>query len=124
MTTDREVMPCPFCGSPANDFNPDGDMEGYTISCSGKHAIFNADESCCPMHSFSYSTYEDALAAWNRRAALAAPVAGKTVSLTEAVRAALEAAAQICDAEASIEGIAQRCAERIRAAIDAQEKGE
>ena len=35
--------------------------------------------------------------------------------IADAVAAEREACAQLCDAEASIEGIAQRCAEAIRA---------
>jgi hypothetical protein len=75
-TTNDQLKPCPFCGAPADDFNPDGEMEGYSIRCSGRMAIFNADESCCPMHTFSYKNEQDARDAWNRRAspASAAPL--------------------------------------------------
>lgn len=64
----EKLLPCPFCGAPADDFNPDGDMEGYTISCSGKGAVFGANHECCPMASFSFKTHADAIKAWNTRA--------------------------------------------------------
>lgn len=70
-----EIKPCPFCGSPAFEY-PDGDMEGYSIMCSGKHALFNGSEDRCPMNTFGYDSQEASIKAWNRRAALAATQAG------------------------------------------------
>lgn len=66
-----ELKPCPFCGSPAFEY-PDGDMEGHSIMCSGKHALFNGSEDRCPMNTFGYDSQEASIKAWNRRAALAA----------------------------------------------------
>lgn len=73
--TDNVLLPCPFCGAPADDFNPDGDMEGYHIGCSGKHQLFHGDATCCPMHTFSYTQLDDAVAAWNHRVPLTAKAA-------------------------------------------------
>ncbi len=67
-----ELLDCPFCGSPAEDFNPDGDMEGYHMSCRGKFAFSDADASCCTVSTFRYATHDDAVVAWNRRANVAA----------------------------------------------------
>jgi hypothetical protein len=69
-----ELLPCPFCGAPAEDFNPDGDMEGYTIRCSGKGAIFGADSSCCPIASFSFPDHSEACKSWNTRSTPTPPV--------------------------------------------------
>lgn len=61
------LEPCPFCGADAMRY-PDGDMEGYSVMCSGKHALFGATRECCPLAgSFGYATQEDADKAWNRR---------------------------------------------------------
>ncbi|EEI2331083.1 DUF551 domain-containing protein [Salmonella enterica subsp. enterica serovar Muenchen] len=59
---DSDLLPCPFCGSPAEHY-PDGDMEGYIIMCGNK----NGD---CNLQAFGFTTPEEAEKAWNTRAAL------------------------------------------------------
>lgn len=59
---DSGLLPCPFCGSPAEHY-PDGDMEGYIIMCGNK----NGD---CNLQAFGFTTREEAEKAWNTRAAL------------------------------------------------------
>lgn len=59
---DSVLLPCPFCGSPAEHY-PDGDMEGYIIMCGNK----NGD---CNLQAFGFTTPEEAEKAWNTRAAL------------------------------------------------------
>ncbi|EPW1003537.1 DUF551 domain-containing protein [Salmonella enterica] len=59
---DSGLLPCPFCGSPAEHY-PDGDMEGYIIMCGNK----NGD---CNLQTFGFTTPEEAEKAWNTRAAL------------------------------------------------------
>lgn len=59
---DSGLLPCPFCGSPA-EYYPDGDMEGYIIMCGNK----NGD---CNLQAFGFTTPEEAEKAWNTRAAL------------------------------------------------------
>jgi len=62
-----ELKPCPFCGSSAERY-PDGDMEGYSVMCSGdRFRLFGGDRHDCPMHTFGYSSQEEADMAWNRR---------------------------------------------------------
>lgn len=63
---DSGLLPCPFCGSPAEHY-PDGDMEGYIIMCGNK----NGD---CNLQAFGFTTTEEAEKAWNTRAAI--PQAG------------------------------------------------
>ena len=63
-----ELKPCPFCGSPAEEY-PDGDMEGYSVMCSGKFSLFDGEKSDCPLSTFGYKTQEASIEAWNRRAA-------------------------------------------------------
>lgn len=59
---DSGLLPCPFCGSPAEHY-PDGDMEGYIIMCGNK----NGD---CNLQTFGFTTPEEAEKAWNTRAAM------------------------------------------------------
>ncbi|EHN1106074.1 Lar family restriction alleviation protein [Salmonella enterica] len=59
---DSVLLPCPFCGSPAEHY-PDGDMEGYIIMCGNK----NGD---CNLQAFGFTTPQEAEKAWNTRAAL------------------------------------------------------
>ncbi|EEC3740149.1 DUF551 domain-containing protein [Salmonella enterica subsp. enterica serovar Derby] len=59
---DSGLLPCPFCGSPAEHY-PDGDMEGYIIMCGYK----NGD---CNLQTFGFTTPEEAEKAWNTRAAI------------------------------------------------------
>lgn len=59
---DSGLLPCPFCGSPAEHY-PDGDMEGYIIMCGNK----NGD---CNLQTFGFTTPEEAEKAWNTRAAI------------------------------------------------------
>ncbi|EJU6079762.1 DUF551 domain-containing protein [Salmonella enterica] len=59
---DSGLLPCPFCGSPAEHY-PDGDMEGYIIMCGNK----NGD---CNLQTFGFTTPEEAGKAWNTRAAI------------------------------------------------------
>ncbi|EAM4683987.1 DUF551 domain-containing protein [Salmonella enterica] len=59
---DSGLLPCPFCGSPAEHY-PDGDMEGYIIMCGNK----NGD---CNLQAFGFTTPEEAEKAWNTRAAM------------------------------------------------------
>lgn len=70
------LLPCPFCGGPAE--HDSGHYDGKTAPGSIKdhcgHAIYCADMSCigCPSFSTIYETEDEAIAAWNRRTALAA----------------------------------------------------
>jgi hypothetical protein len=61
---------CPFCGAKAMRY-PDGDMEGYSVMCSGKMdgpILFNTNtRDTCPMGTFGYLSQEDADSAWNNR---------------------------------------------------------
>ncbi|HFJ1617445.1 TPA: DUF551 domain-containing protein [Salmonella enterica] len=59
---DSVLLPCPFCGSPAEHYH-DGDMEGYIIMCGNK----NGD---CNLQAFGFATPEEAEKAWNTRAAM------------------------------------------------------
>ncbi|HHR8772181.1 TPA: DUF551 domain-containing protein [Salmonella enterica subsp. enterica serovar Muenchen] len=59
---DSGLLPCPFCGSPAEHY-PDGDMEGYIIMCGNK----NGD---CNLQAFGFATPEEAEKAWNTRATM------------------------------------------------------
>jgi hypothetical protein len=68
--TEQKPLPCPFCGSPAEPY-PDGDMEGYSLMCTGDGALFGGGKSCCPMTTFGYATHDEAVAAWNQRASIA-----------------------------------------------------
>lgn len=47
---------------------PDGDMEGYSVMCSGdRFTLFGGSRRDCPMNTFGYSSQEEADSAWNRR---------------------------------------------------------
>ncbi|QIH62349.1 hypothetical protein CRX67_03895 [Enterobacteriaceae bacterium A-F18] len=59
---DETLLPCPFCGSPA-EYYPDGGMEGYSIMCSRQNGP-------CNMLALGYETPEEAERAWNTRATL------------------------------------------------------
>lgn len=64
----EELKPCPFCGSPAFEY-PDGDMEGYSIMCSGKSGLmFGGKAENCPLNTFGYESQEASIRAWNMRA--------------------------------------------------------
>jgi hypothetical protein len=75
----RELLPCPFCGSDAEHIR-DGDHHGefFKLGCSNKK---------CPAHILYYTELIEhepkAIAAWNRRAALAQP-AGEPVAIATA----------------------------------------
>lgn len=59
------VLSCPFCGSDGMHC-PDGDLEGYTILCSG-----NRDpEHKCKSANFGYAAPADAIQAWNTRSGI------------------------------------------------------
>lgn len=60
---------CPYCGADGERY-PDGDMEGYSVMCSGQHALFGATYKECPSGTFGYASQEDADTAWNTRASL------------------------------------------------------
>lgn len=65
MTT--TLLPCPFCGAAAEEY-PDGDMEGYSVGCSGYvRGIWGNTRTSCASHTFAYTTQEEANAAWNTR---------------------------------------------------------
>lgn len=92
---DSGLLPCPFCGSPAEHY-PDGDMEGYIIMCGNK----NGD---CNLQAFGFTTPEEAEKAWNTRAALlqgAEPVS-QTYELPELIEG-MEVSIDVstCDADA------------------------
>lgn len=92
---DSGLLPCPFCGSPAEHY-PDGDMEGYIIMCGNK----NGD---CNLQAFGFTTPEEAEKAWNTRAALlqgAEPVSQtcKLPELIEGMEVSIDVST--CDADA------------------------
>ncbi|EGU0210390.1 hypothetical protein JEA88_001694, partial [Salmonella enterica] len=92
---DSGLLPCPFCGSPAEHY-PDGDMEGYIIMCGNK----NGD---CNLQAFGFATPEEAEKAWNTRAALlqgSQPVS-QTYNLPELIEG-MEVSIDVstCDADA------------------------
>lgn len=92
---DSGLLPCPFCGSPAEHY-PDGDMEGYIIMCGNK----NGD---CNLQAFGFTTPEEAEKAWNTRAALlqgSQPVS-QTYNLPELIEG-MEVSIDVstCDADA------------------------
>ncbi len=92
---DSGLLPCPFCGSPAEHY-PDGDMEGYIIMCGNK----NGD---CNLQAFGFTTPEEAEKAWNTRAAMlqgAEPVS-QTYELPELIEG-MEVSIDVstCDADA------------------------
>lgn len=65
-----ELLPCPFCGSGAALIGTEwGGREQYFVACTGAdcHCAVGENYDCdeCPEHSFS--SKEDAAAAWNRR---------------------------------------------------------
>ena len=76
ITIEREtLLPCPFCGCGAAITGTEwGGREQYFVACTGPdcHCAVgeNYDRDACPEYSFS--SKDDAIAAWNRRAALAA----------------------------------------------------
>lgn len=76
ITIEREtLLPCPFCGCGAAITGTEWDgREQYFVACTGPdcHCAVgeNYDRDACPEYSFS--SKDDAIAAWNRRAALAA----------------------------------------------------
>jgi len=83
ITIEREtLLPCPFCGSGASITGTEwGGREQYFVACTGPdcHCAVgeNYDRDACPEYSFS--SKDDAIAAWNRRAALAAQPAPAAV---------------------------------------------
>ncbi|HCL4724769.1 TPA: DUF551 domain-containing protein, partial [Salmonella enterica] len=92
---DSGLLPCPFCGSPAEHY-PDGDMEGYIIMCGNK----NGD---CNLQAFGFTTPEEAEKAWNTRAAMlqgAEPVSQtyKLPELIEGIEVSIDVST--CDADA------------------------
>ena len=76
ITIEREtLLPCPFCGCGAAITGTEwGGREQYFVACTGPdcHCAVgeNYDRDACPEYSFSSKA--EAIAAWNRRAALAA----------------------------------------------------
>jgi len=63
---------CPFCAAEAERY-PDGDMEGYSVMCSGwvkneEWSLKDNTRHVCPMGIFGYKSQEDADASWNTRA--------------------------------------------------------
>ena len=75
ITIEREtLLPCPFCGCGAAITGTEwGGREQYFVACTGPdcHCAVgeNYDRDACPEYSFSSKA--EAIAAWNRRAALA-----------------------------------------------------
>ena len=122
MISEPKLLPCPFCGYPAFDDNPEGDIEGYRMLCSGLHVFSNATADICPFHTFSYASHADAALAWNNRA----PAIAQTVQpvsndeIEAAVLAEREACAILCEARYMGDNTredmeARRCAAMIRA---------
>ena len=87
ITIERQtLLPCPFCGSGASITGTEwGGREQYFVACTGPdcHCAVgeNYDRDACPEYSFS--SKDDAIPAWNRRAALAAQPAPAAVPLTD-----------------------------------------
>ncbi|EMH0583353.1 Lar family restriction alleviation protein [Salmonella enterica] len=92
---DSGLLPCPFCGSPAEHY-PDGDMEGYIIMCGNK----NGD---CNLQAFGFATPEEAEKAWNTRAAMLQGIepVSQTYNLPELIEG-MEVSIDVstCDADA------------------------
>lgn len=77
-----ELPRCPFCGSKAEPY-PDGDMEGHSIMCTGKGALFGGTAADCPMRTFGFATHEEAVAAWSRRAGASPQAAQRLLELID-----------------------------------------
>jgi Lar family restriction alleviation protein len=56
------VKPCPFCGEKKPEL-----VDAYTVHASTVHAWY-VECISCDVSTMEYSTVEEALAAWNRRA--------------------------------------------------------
>ena len=74
MTTPTELLPCPFCGSDdILEFSNMG-QEEYQ----GEPYWANVECRCCRASTAKFNTtIEDAIAAWNTRAALSQPSVDK-----------------------------------------------
>jgi len=64
----ERILPCPFCGSNAEEY-PDGDMEGFSIMCSGDKpfVLFGGEKANCPLSTFGYETRKASIDSWNMR---------------------------------------------------------
>jgi Lar family restriction alleviation protein len=97
-TNEREALPCPFCGAVGLDFGEGSTFRWITATCSGCGATTGETR----IQTFGEGTRDewladakqDAIAAWNRRAALSTPPAAADHWQARALAAEAKLAAQ------------------------------
>lgn len=105
------LLPCPFCGGEAVLFDLEHDTAGtyWKVCCNA-----NADDCPADACSVDKPTREEAVAAWNTRAANA-DLAGEVRELVEDWRTAADAHAEI--GYPACADVGRRCADELSAAL-------